>query len=150
MKEDSSRRAPHPGAGRAAAAEFPDDREAQGVVALRLLAGRQRKGIDPFEKPGEIVLPAEALAKAGRAQIIPVRDIRVFERFLREERKKGRQEGAQAVVRLVSLPVDRDAPAEATLEPPHDVVGVVGRDRRAGDPRDLRVIEGREVRAGRC
>ena len=91
----------------------------------------------------------ERSSSPGRLpEVFEIRDVRVLDGLLLEQRKEPRQGRAETIGPFVILPVDRDAASEALFQPPDDVVGVVGRDRGPDDSRDLGMVEGRQVRAG--
>jgi hypothetical protein len=139
VKKDLSLHGAHPGPRRAAIAETPGDRKAEGVVTFRLLSRGERQAPDPRQKP------REAVSSVNLSQVFQVRDVRVFERLFFQKRQELGQGGAQPVRRLVFFPFDPDAAAESFLQPQDDFVGIVRRDRCPDDARDLRVVEGVEI-----
>jgi hypothetical protein len=82
------------------------------------------------------------------AEPIEVRDVRVFQGFLVEQRKEPRKERAEAILPVVARPVETDSPGEPSREPADDVERVVRREGGPGNPGNLGRVEGGSVGAG--
>ncbi len=121
--------------------DVPDDRDLESLEALGALVPVFAKALERGEEPRQIPVRV----RLGRAQPLEVGDVRVLERLLLEKRQEAREEGAQPVGALVSLPVEPDPPGKSAGQPPDDVVGVGRRDLRARDSRQLGIVERGEV-----